>query len=575
MTNPFTKSLDEFRGQHVHCVSNDGRTYQGFVERLHHHDRHVVLRGATNQAGDHVGRVLVSHVDVLETTEPTGRVERIALDAVTPAPYHAREFDAADNRGYIARVRSDGWAGSFPTVRPADDDGDLEHPGDAGFEIVAGHKRLWVAGEAGLETHPVHIIEIDDWTATQRFVADHLPSESDLRGNGESHDGYYTQVEIEAAIERLVERWGGRALDIERVAFNVARLGLQDVVDTTGDDDESTTTGMSAATDETSAAAGNDSDDDEEVACDIPGCAYTGTERGLSIHHARAHQGDDGREPPGLEQIKSLRAARGWTQSDLADELGVKNSTVANWETQYSSPSDANASQLWTLHEETNNNDEEGSETARSDTDPTPGDSEDTGGYPCMDCGRAFDSQRALSIHQGHKHTDHDSDSNRVDDTTGNGGGSETDNVPTIRSWNDTDTQTRGDDEVDEDDERSTYPKECSCGVACERHLEYLVHRTEAHGSPQQDLGHLQPGEFEELAEQSETILELADSLGWKPERTLRVLVIYGFNLTDSDGEFAKNGSASDILGGMTDAAADAVATDAVDEPSPAGGERA
>jgi ParB family chromosome partitioning protein len=122
MTIPFTKSLDEFRGQRVRCVSNDGRTYQGFVERLHHHDRHVVLRGATNKQGDYVGRVLVSHVDVLETTEPTGRVERIALNAITPAPYHAREFDAADNRGYIQRVRSDGWAGSFPTVRPAADD---------------------------------------------------------------------------------------------------------------------------------------------------------------------------------------------------------------------------------------------------------------------------------------------------------------------------------------------------------------------------------------------------------------------------------------------------------------------
>jgi ParB family chromosome partitioning protein len=535
MTNPFTKSLDEFRGQHVRAVSHDGRTYQGFVERLHHHDRHVVLRGATNQAGDHVGRVLVSHVDVLETTEPTGRVERIALHAIEPAPYHAREFDAADNRGYIQRVRSDGWAGSFPTVRPASADGDLEHPGDRGFEIVAGHKRIWVAGEAGLKHHPVQIIEIDAWTATRRFVADHLPTESDLRGNGESQDGYYTQVEIEAAIDSLVERWGRRALDFERVAFNVARLDLQGVVDRTG--------------------------------------------------------GGDGREPPTPEQIKALRDARGWTQSDLADELNAANNTVSYWETGRNTPGEEYAAQLWALHEEaaestidgTAEDDEDVGDAETGDTEPTAGDSEDAGGYPCMDCGRAFDSQRALSIHQGHKHVDddRDADSNGHQDTPEYESATE-DGVPAIRQWTPpqpdsqnghgdtaTGTQTRGDDV--EADGQSSYPKKCGCGVVCDRHLVYLVHRTEAHGSPQQDLGRLQPGEFEELAEQSETVLELADSLGWKPERTLRALVIYGFDVTDSDGEFAKDGSASDILGGVTDA----VATESVDEPSPAGGERA
>jgi ParB family chromosome partitioning protein len=318
MTNPFTKSLDEFRGQHVRAVSHDGRTYEGFVERLHHHNRHVVLRGATTDDGTYVGRVLVSHVDVLETTEPTGRVERIALHAIEPAPYHAREFDAADDRGYIARVRSDGWAGSFPTVRPTCGDGDLEHPGDRGFEIVEGHKRIWVANEAGLNSHPVHIIEIDDWTATRRFAADHLPTESDLRGNGESHDGYYTHVEIEAAINSLLERWSGRALDIDRVVFNVARLDLQHVVKRTRDVDESI---------EEIHGRHDDGGDREGYPCIECGREFD-SPRGLAIHRGHKHKhgttkSRDVVDTPGDEsESDDDRDADGSASEELLETVG-------------------------------------------------------------------------------------------------------------------------------------------------------------------------------------------------------------------------------------------------------------
>jgi ParB family chromosome partitioning protein len=420
MSNPFTKSLDEFRGRHVRAVSNDGREFEGFVERLHHHDRHVVLRGAADADGNRVGRVLLSHVDVLETTDPIGRVERIALDAIEPAPYHAREFDATEDRGYIARVRDDGWAGSFPTVRPAAADGDLEHPGDAGFEIIAGHKRLWVAAEAGLTSHPVQIVDIDAWTAATRFVADHLPAKSDLRGNGESHDGYYARGEIEAAVDALVERWGERALDLDRVAFNVARLDLQEAVDDSQEPDDTSATSAAPGA---AAASLSEDESNQTIACDITGCEYTGTQRGLSIHQARAHGDDD--EPPTPEQIKALREARGWTQSDLADQLGAGHSTVANWEAAHSAPGDAYAAQLWALHEETFDDIDEGDgNSAPSDTDAQSDadveqDVDEDEGCPCPDCGATFDSERGLSIHRGHKHGNDDRDEDSDGDRRG------------------------------------------------------------------------------------------------------------------------------------------------------------
>jgi len=576
MSNPFSKSLDEFRGRHVRAVSNDGREFEGFVERLHHHDRHVVLRGAADADGNRVGRVLLSHVDVLETTDPTERVERLALDGIQPAPYHAREFDAAENRGYIDRVRNDGWVGSFPTVRPAAADGDLKHPGDAGFEIVAGHKRLWVAAEAGLDSHPVQIVDIDAWTAATRFVADHLPAESNLRGNGESQEGYYAREEIAAAVDALVERWGERALDLDRVTFNVARLGLQDAVDDSRDPDD--TSASSAAPGATAAASASEDERDQTVACDVEGCGYTGTERGLSIHQTRAHGGDAG-EPPTPEQIKALRAARGWTQSDLAEKLGVGNSAVANWEAAYNPPGDAYAAQLWALREETFDDSDGDGTRGSPDTDAqSGGDGEqavdEDEGYPCPDCGATFDSERGRSIHRGHKHgndgPEEASDGERRDpdqtppDTSALGTGELASAARALdeERWSEmsaaspngqadtADIQTQGfaSDEDDEDDDHIYYPRTCSCGVVCGNSLERAIHRTEAHRVPRSELGSLQPGEFKTLIAQSDTVPELADALGWSCERTLRVLGIYGFEDAITGGNLPDDPAASEDL---------------------------
>jgi transcriptional regulator with XRE-family HTH domain len=163
------------------------------------------------------------------------------------------------------------------------------------------------------------------------------------------------------------------------------------------------------------ASNGADAEEDEnedaspldEAVCNVGGCDYSGSERGLSIHQARAH-GDDGGEPPTPEQIKALRAARGWTQSDLAEKLGAGDSTVANWETEHSTPGSAHTAQLWALREETFDDSDGDGTRGSPDTDAQSGGGEqavdEDEGYPCPDCGATFDSERGRSIHRGHKH---------------------------------------------------------------------------------------------------------------------------------------------------------------------------
>ena len=43
MSNPFIDGMDDrLRGRYVRAVSNQGRVYRGWVERIHHHERHLI-----------------------------------------------------------------------------------------------------------------------------------------------------------------------------------------------------------------------------------------------------------------------------------------------------------------------------------------------------------------------------------------------------------------------------------------------------------------------------------------------------------------------------------------------------
>ena len=122
MSNALQKSVQKLRGQRVRVIGNDGRKYVGWLERIGN-GGHLVLRDAWDSDADE--RVDPAHVRAPKSVvgvEPDSRVERVAVDEISPAPYHAREFDASENRRYTEQVRDDGWTGSFPVARETDDD---------------------------------------------------------------------------------------------------------------------------------------------------------------------------------------------------------------------------------------------------------------------------------------------------------------------------------------------------------------------------------------------------------------------------------------------------------------------
>jgi len=288
--NALQKSVRKLRGRKVRVVANDGREFIGWLERVSN-GGHLVLRDAEDvDARDRVDPAHIRAVKSVVGVEPDGRVERIAVDEIAPAPYHARKFDRSENRKYIEEVRNDGWTGSFPVVRPTTD----------GLEVVEGHKRLWVAEQAGLKDHPVRIVDVDDWAAARRFAADHLPDERHIQDDGTA-DGYYGADEIAEAVATLVDCWGDRALDLERVAWNVDRLGLEvgrrtgwteDELEREEDaadvQDESDDAEVEEAVEEKEADA---EDDETQYWCEK--CGYgPSTKAGVARHHGHAHDGD-------------------------------------------------------------------------------------------------------------------------------------------------------------------------------------------------------------------------------------------------------------------------------------------
>jgi ParB family chromosome partitioning protein len=128
-----------------------------------------------------------SRLETVDSLDPT----TVALDDIQPTPYHARNFCYEANNEFIASTRERGYPVPAPVVRVIDD----------GYEVVNGHKRLWVAYIAGLEDIRAHVIYIDEWEAANRFVANHF-------------DGSYSQAEADIAITRLRERWGDRVADL-------------------------------------------------------------------------------------------------------------------------------------------------------------------------------------------------------------------------------------------------------------------------------------------------------------------------------------------------------------------------
>jgi hypothetical protein len=335
MSNPFNKSLDGFRGRRVR-VSRGDDIREGYVERIHHHDRHVVLRDAVDPlTGEDLGRAFVAHVDTMEVLDEDSRIETVALDVIEPSPYHGREFDAAANSDYIARVQARGWVGSYPVVRERD---------GGTLECVAGHKRLWVAKQAGLQEHPVEIIDIDGWTAALRYVVDHVPELDDER--------------VQDVVGTLREHWGERVQELPLVDEAVA-------TDADAGDGGHTEEGDDESEPEPPA-----DDSAEQFKCQD--CDYAGdSEHALNIHLSKAHGNDQNDEP---EQIWCAICGAG--PFETTTELAGHHTGAG--------------------HEgETNPVSDPPSDDGDDDSDVD----DDGGWYECDECGSSFQNRTKLSNH--------------------------------------------------------------------------------------------------------------------------------------------------------------------------------
>lgn len=127
----------------------------------------------------------------LEMIGERGPIE-LSLDAINPAPFHARNFEAEANRDYIDAIAVRGRPKPIPLVR---DSGER-------YEILNGHKRVWASYVAGLEEIPVHVSYLDDFAAAQYWAERHLDD--------------YDPDEQQVALDRLRDRFGDRAHAIER-----------------------------------------------------------------------------------------------------------------------------------------------------------------------------------------------------------------------------------------------------------------------------------------------------------------------------------------------------------------------
>ncbi|SEU00923.1 ParB N-terminal domain-containing protein [Natrinema hispanicum] len=104
----------------------------------------------------------------------------LALEAIDPSPYHARNFDAEANRDYIDAIAERGRPKPLPVVRPL---------ADGEYEILNGHKRIWASHVVGLEEIPVAVLPLDNVRAAQYWAQRHLPG--------------YNQRERAVALNRL------------------------------------------------------------------------------------------------------------------------------------------------------------------------------------------------------------------------------------------------------------------------------------------------------------------------------------------------------------------------------------
>lgn len=136
------------------------------------------------------------------------RCHEIPLAKINPSPYHSRQFSREDNAEFIEEVEERGHPGSYPLLRPVGDE----------FEIVNGHKRVWICRLVGLDSVKCRVAYLDDWEAVTWFSERHLSTDIPEREE-------CTDQEIRETIQLMRERWGDRIEEIPEVEHQLNRLG--------------------------------------------------------------------------------------------------------------------------------------------------------------------------------------------------------------------------------------------------------------------------------------------------------------------------------------------------------------
>lgn len=156
--NPFHDTLDwALQGKYARVVAA-GRVYEGWVERVHHSRGSVVMHNVTVDDTEELGSVFIRTPDIVEVIKPQKRVEWRDVDELQPFPDHDLDFEPKDD--IIRSCYRNQYAKSFPVVR---EDG----------TIINGHKRIKAARVAGLDRHPVEVIDVTDEQAAELFAVAH------------------------------------------------------------------------------------------------------------------------------------------------------------------------------------------------------------------------------------------------------------------------------------------------------------------------------------------------------------------------------------------------------------------
>lgn len=156
--NPFDQSLDlALKGKYVR-VRDDERIYKGWVERVHHGRGSVVMHDVETDDGERLSAVFVRNPHTVEVIKPGKNIEWRRLEELAPHPEYPGGVTPKDN--VVQRSVRNKYAGSFPVVRT---DG----------TIINGHKRVEAARVAGLEHHPVEVIDVTDEQALELLKIAH------------------------------------------------------------------------------------------------------------------------------------------------------------------------------------------------------------------------------------------------------------------------------------------------------------------------------------------------------------------------------------------------------------------